>query len=88
MSLSARAVCCTHSQTVRWRSVVAEFETALRAERQREGIAAAKKRGVYTGGKTRIDRTKVLDALKSMTPTAAAKALKVSRATIYRIAAE
>lgn len=68
-------------------SAFAEFETALRRERQMEGIAAAKKRGVYTGGKPRIDRTKVLDALKSMTPTAAAKALKVSRATIYRIAA-
>lgn len=66
----------------------AEFETALRAERQREGIAAAKKRGVYKGGKARIDRTKVLDALKSKTPTEAAKALKISRATVYRIAAE
>lgn len=35
--------------------VFAEFETNWRRERQAEGIAAAKARGVYTGGKTRID---------------------------------
>lgn len=35
--------------------VFAEFETNLRRERQAEGIAAAKARGVYKGGKPRID---------------------------------
>jgi DNA invertase Pin-like site-specific DNA recombinase len=35
--------------------VFAEFETNLRRERQMEGIAAAKARGVYTGRKPRID---------------------------------
>ena len=35
--------------------VFAEFETNLRKERQTEGIEAAKARGVYKGGKPRID---------------------------------
>ena len=33
----------------------AEFETNLRKERQAEGIAAAKARGVYKGRKPKID---------------------------------
>ena len=35
--------------------VFAEFETNLRRERQMEGIAAAKERGVYKGRKPKID---------------------------------
>jgi DNA invertase Pin-like site-specific DNA recombinase len=35
--------------------VVAEFETNQRKERQAEGIAAAKARGVYKGRKPKID---------------------------------
>jgi len=35
--------------------VFAEFETNLRKERQAEGIAAAKARGVYKGRKPKID---------------------------------
>jgi len=35
--------------------VFAEFETNLRKERQAEGIAAAKARGVYKGRKAKID---------------------------------
>jgi DNA invertase Pin-like site-specific DNA recombinase len=35
--------------------VFAEFERNLRKERQTEGIQAAKARGVYKGGKARID---------------------------------
>jgi DNA invertase Pin-like site-specific DNA recombinase len=34
--------------------VFAEFETNMRRERQLEGIAAAKTRGVYTGGRPQI----------------------------------
>ena len=40
--------------------VFAEFETNLSEERQLEGIAKAKKDGVYRGGKTRIDRERVI----------------------------
>src|SRR5258705_1272093 len=39
--------------------VFAEFETNLRRERQLEGIADAKARGVYQGRKASIDPTKV-----------------------------
>ena len=40
--------------------VFAEFETNLRRERQMEGIAKAKERGVYKGRKPSIDRSEVL----------------------------
>jgi DNA invertase Pin-like site-specific DNA recombinase len=39
--------------------VFAEFETNLRRERQLEGIAGAKARGVYKGRKASIDPTKI-----------------------------
>jgi DNA invertase Pin-like site-specific DNA recombinase len=39
--------------------VFAEFETNLRRERQMEGIAAAKERGVYKGRPASIDAAKV-----------------------------
>ncbi len=39
--------------------VFAEFESNLRKERQAEGIAAAKARGVDTGRKPKIDATTV-----------------------------
>ena len=35
--------------------VFAELETNLRKERQREGIKLAKEKGLYKGGKSRID---------------------------------
>src|SRR6202044_2156713 len=41
--------------------VFAEFETNLRRERQLEGIADAKARGVYKGRKPSIDAAKVKD---------------------------
>jgi DNA invertase Pin-like site-specific DNA recombinase len=60
--------------------VFAEFETNLRKERQLEGIADAKARGVYRGRKPSIDPGKV-KALKAegMGPSAIAKALKIGR---------
>src|SRR5712672_551961 len=65
--------------------VFAEFETNLRKERQLEGIADAKARGVYRGRKPSIDPGKV-KALKAegMGPSAIAKALKIGRASVYR----
>ncbi len=39
--------------------VFAEFETNLRRERQMEGIAKAKLRGIYRGRKPTIDREEV-----------------------------
>lgn len=65
---------------------VAEFETALRSERQREGIDAAKAQGRYQGSKARIDPTRVQAMLsEGMTPTSVAAALGINRASVYRL---
>jgi DNA invertase Pin-like site-specific DNA recombinase len=64
---------------------VAEFETDIRKERQREGIEAAKARGAYRGGKARIDPARVREMLsEGMGPGAVAKALGCSRMTVHR----
>ena len=65
--------------------VFAEFETNLRRERQAEGIAAAKKRGVYRGRPPRIDMNKVQEKLEQgLSPTAIARELGISRGTVYK----
>lgn len=67
-------------------AVFAQFETDVRRERQAEGIMKAKKAGVYTGGKPRINRAKVADLLLSgKGPAEVARALGVSRMSVYRI---
>jgi DNA invertase Pin-like site-specific DNA recombinase len=64
---------------------VAEFETDIRRERQREGIDAAKAKGTYKGGKARIDPARVREMLsEGMGPGAVAKALGCSRMTVHR----
>lgn len=68
--------------------VFAEFETNLRKERQLEGIAAAKARGVYAGKGRRptIDRDEVrrLHLVEKLGPVAIAKRLGIGRASVYR----
>lgn len=65
--------------------VFAEFETAIRKDRQLEGIAKAKADGVYKGRKTAIDADKVKElAATGMGATEIAKALKIGRASVYR----
>ena len=68
--------------------VFAEFETNLRRERQMEGIAKAKARGVYKGRKPTIDAVEV-QRLKSggMGATAIATQLGIGRASVYRVLA-
>lgn len=65
--------------------VFAEFENNLRQERQREGIAEAKRKGVYKGRKATIDadRVKELHAA-GVGATEIAKELKIGRASVYR----
>src|SRR3954454_18616964 len=64
--------------------VFAEFETNLRRERQLEGIADAKARGVYKGRKASIDPAKVRQMKADGLGTSAiAKALKIGRASVY-----
>ena len=65
--------------------VFAEFETNLRRERQLEGIANAKARGVYNGRKASIDAAKIKQMkAEGIGPSAIAKALKIGRASVYR----
>jgi DNA invertase Pin-like site-specific DNA recombinase len=66
--------------------VFAEFETNLRRERQLEGIALAKTRGVYRGRKPSIDVTEVrrLRNQDGLGPTAIARRLGIGRASVYR----
>ncbi len=67
-------------------SVFAEFETNLRKERQAEGIAKAKAKGVYKGRTPSIDGERVKE-LKSrgMGAAAIARELGISRASVYRV---
>jgi len=70
--------------------VFAEFETNLRRERQREGIAAAKARGVYRGRKPSIDPAEVqrLRVEEKLGATEIARRLGVGRASVYRALAQ
>lgn len=69
--------------------VFAEFETNIRKERQLEGIAAAKERGVYAGKGRRqtIDTAEVrrLRFEEKLGPAGIAKRLGIGRASVYRI---
>ena len=67
--------------------VFAEFETNLRRERQLEGIAAAKERGVYKGRKPSIDAAafRRLVEREGLGATEAAKRLGIGRASVYRV---
>ncbi len=69
--------------------VFAEFETNLRRERQMEGIAAAKARGVYKGRRRRIDEAEIrrLRVDEKLGATAIARQLGIARASVYRILA-
>ena len=65
--------------------VFSEFETNLRKERQMEGIAKAKERGVYKGRKPSVDVEQV-KALKEsgLGASAIAKEMGIGRASVYR----
>ncbi|MEN2786216.1 recombinase family protein [Sphingomonas qilianensis] len=66
--------------------VFAQFETALRRERQMEGIAKAKAAGVYKGRKPTVDAAQV-QALRAegVGAAAIAKRLGIGRASVYRV---
>jgi DNA invertase Pin-like site-specific DNA recombinase len=66
--------------------VFAEFETNLRRERQLEGIAAAKARGVYKGRKPSVDADAVRRLDTEGVPRAEiARRLGIGRASVYRV---
>jgi len=65
--------------------VFGEFETNLRKERQMEGIAKAKEKGVYKGRKPSVDVEKVKELRDTgMGASAIAKELRIGRASVYR----
>lgn len=65
----------------------AQFERALIGERQREGIAIAKAKGVYKGGKPKLKLEQVEEMKKliieGVPKAAVARRFKVSRETLY-----
>ena len=66
--------------------VFAEFETAIRRERQLEGVAKAKAEGIYKGRKPTIDAERIRAlAEQGMGATAIARELNVARASVYRL---
>ena len=66
--------------------VFAEFETSIRRERQMEGIARAKARGVYRGRKPSVDPGEVRRLAKEgLRSSEIAKRLGISRSTVWRV---
>lgn len=65
--------------------VFAQFEHAIRKERQLEGIAKAKAAGVYKGRKRSVpvDAVRRLHA-EGVTPTEIVKRLGIGRGSVYR----
>jgi DNA invertase Pin-like site-specific DNA recombinase len=65
----------------------AEFEADIRAERQRDGIEAAKAKGVYRGRKPSVDAKEIKRALEAgERPADLARRLGCARSTVYRLA--
>lgn len=66
-------------------AAVAEFETAIRKERQLEGIAAAKAKGVYKGRRRIVDADEVRRRINAgEKPSSIARTLGISRMSVYR----
>jgi len=69
----------------------AEFERSLIKERQREGIALAKKAGVYKGRKRSLDPNRVKDLCRRVAEgekrAALAREFRISRQTLYQYVA-
>jgi len=68
---------------------IAEFETDIRRERQREGIEAAKLKGVYKGRKPSVDVGDVRHLREQgLGASEIARKLGIGRASVYRVLSE
>ena len=66
--------------------VFAELETNLRKERQLEGIAKAKEKGVYKGGTSKIDLQEIIKLKKEgLGAIKIARQLDIHRDSVYRL---
>lgn len=66
--------------------VFAEFETAIRRERQLEGIAKAKAEGVYKGRKRSIDTERIRALMEEgKGASEIARLMGIGRASVYRV---
>lgn len=66
-------------------SAFAEFETAIRKERQLDGVQKAKANGVYKGRPAKLPAHRVIELHKEgMGATEIAKTLGIARASVYR----
>lgn len=66
--------------------VFAEFETAIRRERQLEGIAKAKEEGVYKGRKPSIDAERIRALMEEgKGASEIARLMGIGRASVYRV---
>ena len=67
---------------------IAEFERSLMKERQKEGIALAKARGLYRGGKSKLTDEQISklkeDVRIGISKVRVAKNLGISRETVYQ----
>jgi DNA invertase Pin-like site-specific DNA recombinase len=70
-------------------ALFAEFETAIRRERQMSGIEAAKAKGAYKGRSPVIDREAVIKLkVEGFGPSQIARKLGIGRASVYRVLGE
>lgn len=66
-------------------AALAEFETDIRKERQKEGIEKAKAAGKYRGRKPSVNREAILQLHREgVGPSEIAKRLNVGRTSVYR----
>lgn len=64
---------------------MSQFESDIRAERQREGIEKAKSEKRYLGRKPSVDTTKVTELhANGLGPSQIARELRISRTSVYR----
>ena len=69
--------------------MVAQMERRFIKERQRDGIEQAKARGIYKGGKRRLDHAAIVElAAEGASPTIIARQAGCSRMQVYRILQE
>jgi DNA invertase Pin-like site-specific DNA recombinase len=67
-------------------AVFAAFEADVRREHQLEGIAMAKRQGVYKGAKPRLDRLRAKElSSRGLGPAAIARELGIARSSVYRL---